>query len=118
MVTDLQAWWWRPDPLPTLPVRLPQGTPRRVPTVIWSPFVDLPMFNSQPNEWWPQLVPSDEYADFTYDATNDIAPTDAISGLSLRVSPSGPGEVAASRLTLSTPTLISVWLTGGVPGRT
>lgn len=71
-----------------------------------------------PAEWWPMLVPSVEYADFTYDATNDIPPGDAISGLSIVVAPSGMGEVTMSRLTLTDGVLVSVWITGGQPGRT
>lgn len=106
----------RYDP-PARRALLPQGQYRRPATVIWSPYSDLPTFRGQPHEWWPQLVPRAEYADFSYDATNDLAPTDAIVGLSLVVAPSGVGEVVISRLALFAPALVSVWLTGGVAGR-
>ena len=71
-----------------------------------------------PDEWWPQLIPNTEYADFSYDATTDIATGDEITGLKLEVAPSGPGEAVMSRLTLATPTLVAAWVTGGVAGRT
>ncbi len=71
----------------------------------------------QPDEWWPQLWPLGEYADFSYDATRDIAAGDTIVGLSLAVAPSGTGEAVASRLALVPPYLVTVWITGGVPGR-
>lgn len=71
-----------------------------------------------PDNWWPELVPTTEYKDFTYDATDDIPTGDTIVGLSIVVAPSGSGEVTMSRLGLTSPDLITVWLTGGVPGRT
>lgn len=71
----------------------------------------------KPDEWWPQLIPETEFADFSYDATTDIAAGDSIVGLSLVVAPSGPGEAVMSRLVLATPTLVAVWVTGGVAGR-
>lgn len=109
--------WQTHDALPYTLIPFSPGTPVRVPSIIWSPYVEPPMFRNQPDEWWPQLVPQDEYADFSYDATDDLAPGDAIVGLSVRVAPSGPGEVVMSRLGLGAPALITVWLTGGVAGR-
>lgn len=69
----------------------------------------------QVDEWWPVLEAPAEDADFSYDATADIT-DDAIVSLSLAVAPSGDGEVTVSRM-LPLGTLITVWLSGGVPGR-
>jgi hypothetical protein len=76
-------------------------------------------FPVTPDEWWP-ILRMDEYADFSYDATADVTVNgtiDPIVGLSFLAMPSGANEVVASRLTLTNSTLITVWLTGGVPGR-
>lgn len=86
----------------------------------WHPCADPIGF--EPDEWWPALVPTSEYADFSYDATDDLAPGDTIAGLSIANAPSGAGEVTLSRLNLGTSlsgaeALITVWITGGVPGR-
>lgn len=85
-------------------------------TVTW--FEDNGTLRYKPDEWWPQLNSLGEYADFSYDATDDIAAGDSIVGLTLTVAPSGPGEAVMSRLQLFQPYLVSVWITGGVPGRT
>lgn len=74
---------------------------------------------NQPDEWWPVLEAPSEYADFTFDATSLITVNgvvDPITSLSFAVKPSGAGEVVASRL-VPIGSLITVWLTGGVPGR-
>jgi hypothetical protein len=80
-------------------------------TVIWSTYEPFPHFT--PSLWFPVLYPSDEYADFSYEASNDVA-GDSIVALTFRSTPGG--EVTAARLTL-TGTLVTVWLKGGVPGR-
>jgi hypothetical protein len=46
-----------------------------------------------------------------------VPPGDTIVALSIRVSPAGVGEVTLSRLGLTSPALVTVWLTGGVAGR-
>lgn len=109
--------WAAPDPPPTLPRRVAQGAYVGVPTVLWYVYQELPRYAGAPKFWWPELVPTAEYADFSYDATNDVPPGDEIVGLSISVAPSGPGEVAPSRLELTPPGLVTVWLTGGRPGR-
>lgn len=77
----------------------------------------------QPDIWFEQLVPSIEYADFSYDAACLLSPGDSIVGLSMQVAPSGAGEINLSRLGLyencnSQQTLVTVWITGGIAGRT
>ena len=129
MLTSPPGWlstvltaWLPIDPIPTLAPHVTQGGAAGVNTVVWSfGSGELPPY--QPDEWWPILVPSAEYADFSYDAAEDIAPGDTIVGLSIQVSPSGAGEITMSRLQLvnnqlGSPTLVVVWLKGGVPGRT
>lgn len=83
-------------------------------------FGNLPI---QPSIWFEQLEPSIEYADFSYDAASLISPGDTITGLSMNAAPSGAGEVNLSRLGLymnsaGAMQLVTVWITGGVPGRT
>jgi hypothetical protein len=86
-----------------------------------------------PNIWWPDLLapgfggPAGVYADFSEDVTTYITDpntgaVDPITALSFAAMPSGAGEVAPSRLDLTTTTanvaaMVTVWLTGGVPGR-
>ncbi len=75
-----------------------------------------------PDTWFEMLEPGVEYADFSYDASTLISPGDSIVGLSMAAMPSGAGEVALSRLQLGPDTcghqtLVTVWITGGVPGR-
>ena len=77
----------------------------------------------QPDTWFEMLEPSAEYADFSYDASAVLSPGDYITALSMAAMPSGAGEVTLSRLSLGPnvngvpSTLITVWITGGVPGR-
>jgi hypothetical protein len=78
-----------------------------------------------PDEWWPSQA-AGEAADYSFDAVNEVTINgviDPIVGLSIAAMPSGTGEVALSRLSLTNnlagqATLVVVWLTGGVPGRT
>ena len=78
-----------------------------------------------PFEWWPKQQ-AGEFADYSYDAVNDVSVNgviDPIVALSIAAMPSGAGEVSLSLLGLTNNlagqyTLIVVWLTGGVPGRT
>ena len=77
----------------------------------------------QPDVWFEQLNPSVEYADFSYDAGPLLSTGDTIIGLSMMAMPSGSGEAVLSRLQISpnaagVNALISVWITGGVSGRT
>lgn len=72
----------------------------------------------EPKEWWPVKEPL-EFADFSYDATNDITSgtvVDPIVAITFNFRPSGAGEIVASRLTL-TGNIITVWLADGMPGR-
>src|ERR1700759_4825694 len=80
-------------------------------------FPGYSLYHQNPKFWWPELLPSTEYADFSYDATNDVDFNggDSIVSLSLSVAPSG--EAVPSRLELVSPALIAVWITGGYPGR-
>lgn len=76
----------------------------------------------EPSIWFEELVPTIEYADFSYDAFSLLSPGDSITGLSIQVSPSGIGEIVLSRLGLyqnvmGDMTLATVWITGGIPGR-
>lgn len=73
----------------------------------------------QPTEWWPVLEAPAEYADFNFNGAPLVTiagVVDPIVALSFAVKPSGAGEITASRL-LAIGTLVTVWLTGGVPGR-
>ena len=70
----------------------------------------------QPSFWFPPLEATDEVAPFTYDATT-LALGDVIVAASFTARPSGDGEVVASLLTVAG-ALVTVWLSGGVPGRT
>lgn len=111
----LQWWFAAPPPLPWVRQVLAQAPYVQEPYVVWSIYPETPQFCRNPKEWWPPLVPAAEYADFSYDAINDIPPGDSIVGLSISVAPAG--EVVPSRLQLTPPGLVTVWLTGGVPGR-
>lgn len=78
---------------------------------------------AQPDVWFEVLEAPAEYADFSYDASGFLVGTDYITALSMVALPSGAGEVTLSRLTLSPNvnglmSLITVWVTGGIPGRT
>lgn len=119
MQNVIYDWWLPGPPMPQTNALLPQGAPVRIPTVMWSFYDPLPQYS--PDEWFPAFVPQSEYADFSYDATEDVL-GDPIVGLSMVVSPSGPGEVMMSRLQLmntplGAPALVVVWITGGVAGR-
>jgi hypothetical protein len=67
-----------------------------------------------PDVFWQTKEPT-ETADFSYDATADIA-GDIITAVTFATEPSGTGEITYSRLTQAA-NIITVWLASGVPGR-
>lgn len=75
-----------------------------------------------PKYRWPTKEP-DEDADWTYDATPNLThprtgAVDSIVSATLAAQPSGAGELSVSRLSIDdTGHFITVWLSGGVPGR-
>ena len=69
---------------------------------------------------WPTKGP-DAVLDYVWNMCADLTDpvtllVDAPTAVSVSVQPSGPGELVASRLSVSG-TLMVVWLSGGVPGR-
>ena len=86
-----------------LPPAQPQGSR------VWQPIAALPAL------WWPTAEPGDDL-DYYADATAPLA-GDTITSASLAVQPSGTGEIQPADLSV-TNSIVSVWLTGGVPGRT
>ena len=84
--------------------------------MIW--FDETGSLTGNPDMWWPELIPTAEYADFSYDCSTDLVAGDSITALSLTVAPSGPGEAVMSRLAPAQPLLIVAWITGGLAGRT
>lgn len=77
--------------------------------------VQMPM---PPEEFWAVKQP-DEFANFVYDATDDITNSgivDHIVAATIATQPSGAGEITSSLLSVHL-NYIQVWLAGGVPGR-
>jgi hypothetical protein len=71
----------------------------------------------QPPLTWPTAEPDDSL-DYSLDVTAAIEDaTDAITVATAMVAPSGTGEVVASNITVAN-NVISLYLTGGVAGRT
>lgn len=66
---------------------------------------------------FPGVKAPGAYVDYSWDAADYLIPVnDAISTVSVKTSPWGPGEIVPSNLTVHG-TIITVWLADGVPGR-
>ena len=67
---------------------------------------------------WPFAEP-DDALDYALDATAALAEvTDTIVSASASVFPSGAGELTPSQLSFTAAGVLTVWLSGGVAGRT
>ena len=71
-----------------------------------------------PDIYWPDITPG-AGVDYAYDATDDVTisgATDPIVSATFATMPSGTGEAAATSLAANG-TMITAWLSGGIPGR-